>query len=134
MYAVIGNQPRTCDVLIKLGADVHAKDSIGQTALLWAASKGVPDPMKILLKAGADVSYADAEGRTAFHWAAKAADSQCLKLLSSCSNRSDVNSQDIEMLTPLHWSVLSNQPAHTKLLLKKLKARRAVLLGLCSSS
>lgn len=50
MYAVLGNQPKMCEVLIKLKATIDAKDLAGLTALLWATYQARPEVMRVLLK------------------------------------------------------------------------------------
>ena len=50
MYAVLGNQPRMCEVLLKLKASVNCKDLAGLTALLWATYQAKPEIMRVLLK------------------------------------------------------------------------------------
>ena len=50
MYAVLGNQPKMCDTLIKLKATVNIMDQSGVTPLLWATFHARPDIMKLLLK------------------------------------------------------------------------------------
>lgn len=50
MYAILGNQPKMCEVLIKLKATVNILDLAGLTPLLWATFHAQPDVMRILLK------------------------------------------------------------------------------------
>lgn len=50
MYAVLGNQPRMCEVLLKLKADVNAIDLAGMSSLLWAAYQSKPEVVRVLLK------------------------------------------------------------------------------------
>lgn len=50
MYAVIGNQPKMCELLLKLKASVNARDMTGLTPLLWATYKAHADVIKVLLK------------------------------------------------------------------------------------
>ena len=50
MYAVIGNQPKMCELLIKMKASVSCRDMTGLTALLWATYKAHADIIKVLLK------------------------------------------------------------------------------------
>ena len=49
MYAVLGNQPKMCEVLLGLGAGVNTKDSSSLTPLLWATYQAKPHCMKVLL-------------------------------------------------------------------------------------
>ena len=50
MYAVLGNQPKMCEVLVKLRASLNVKDSSGLTPLLWAAFYAKPEVLRVLLK------------------------------------------------------------------------------------
>lgn len=72
MYAVLGNQPKMCEVrhgdhetagtreyamcmytlqvLLQAEADVNIRDSSGYTPLLWAAFQAKSEVMKVLLK------------------------------------------------------------------------------------
>lgn len=67
MYSVIGNKSKACRVLIKLGADLNARDDQGNTPLIWSACRGARDATNELLRMGADVAACDTEGmRTVF--------------------------------------------------------------------
>ena len=50
MYAILGNKPKICEILIKLKANVNIQDGVEFTPLLWATFHARPDIMKILLK------------------------------------------------------------------------------------
>ena len=50
MYAVLGNQPKMCELLIQLGADVNAIDYSSLSPLLWSAYHLRPIAMRILLR------------------------------------------------------------------------------------
>ncbi|HXR45123.1 MAG TPA: ankyrin repeat domain-containing protein, partial [Pseudolysinimonas sp.] len=54
---------------LELGADVHAANSMGLTALLGAVNRGSNDIIELLLKRGARLDIKDKEGRTALRWA-----------------------------------------------------------------
>ena len=55
------------DSLIKAGADVKTKDSLGETALHAAAAKGNYRTAEYLIKHGADVNVVDKYGMTPLH-------------------------------------------------------------------
>eukprot|EP00042_Codosiga_hollandica_P037927 m.303846 g.303846 ORF g.303846 m.303846 type:complete len:1167 (+) comp55258_c0_seq2:30-3530(+) len=129
MYAIIGEQIKMVEWLLKLNAGVNVVDNTGQTPLLWVAAKGNDKLMKTLLKSGADVSYSDFDKRTAFHWCSKLDNPKCLKLLSFCADDHIVNQQDVEHLSPLHWAVLGNKPEHASILLSTLRADASVKDG-----
>lgn len=50
MYAVLGNQPKMCEALIKMRASIDVKDSTALTPLLWATYLARAEVMKVLLK------------------------------------------------------------------------------------
>lgn len=50
MYAVLGNQPKICELLVKLKADINDKDLAGLTPLLWATYQAKADIIRVLLK------------------------------------------------------------------------------------
>jgi len=58
-------------LLIQAGADVHARDKDGRTALMWAARCGDADRVRLLIQAGADVNARDDFGHTALDTAVK---------------------------------------------------------------
>lgn len=57
------------DLLVKKGANIHAQDHDGFTALMLAAYHGKKEHMHVLLRYGADASQADYFGRTAIEHA-----------------------------------------------------------------
>jgi len=61
-----------CYILIKAGADVNAKNVVGETALFFAFGGDHPNPnvFEALLQNGASVRVADQNGNTPLHFAA----------------------------------------------------------------
>lgn len=47
MYAVISNKSKSCRTLLKLGANVNARDDNGNTPLMWAACRGCRDAVRV---------------------------------------------------------------------------------------
>eukprot|EP00051_Salpingoeca_urceolata_P012967 m.161919 g.161919 ORF g.161919 m.161919 type:complete len:1480 (-) comp17657_c0_seq4:152-4591(-) len=118
-YAVIADNAKLCEVLIKCGASINKADEHGYTPLLWAAFKGFHGPLAALIKHSADIAAIDEKGRTALHWSTKQSSTRCLDLLLKTVPRTLVNKQDAaEHLTPLHWAVANKHLSHTKLLLR----------------
>ncbi|MBQ7214518.1 MAG: ankyrin repeat domain-containing protein [Synergistaceae bacterium] len=77
--------PRMIEYLIKLGADVNAKDKNSLTALMWAACRNSnPEVISVLLDARADVNAKDKDGWTALMRAAF--DSSNLKVIDTLLN------------------------------------------------
>ncbi|MBD5437053.1 MAG: hypothetical protein HDR37_00480 [Treponema sp.] len=63
--AVEDNNATEVTRLIQAGANVNARDSIGYTALMWAANHYAVDAAKALIEAGADMNAKDNNGYTA---------------------------------------------------------------------
>ena len=63
--AVEDNNATEVTRLIQAGANVNARDSIGYTALMWAAHYDAVDAAKALIEAGADMNAKDNNGYTA---------------------------------------------------------------------
>ncbi len=62
--------PEMVKVLLAEGADIHARDNDGMTALMWAAIRNSnPEVVKVLLKNGADIRAVDKYGHDALWWA-----------------------------------------------------------------
>ena len=70
-----------CDLLISKGAEVNARDRIGQTALMGAAARGRLELVKLLLDEGADATASDDDGFTAFKAAVKSGNVKTAQLL-----------------------------------------------------
>lgn len=61
MYAAGWRHPPTVSVLLRAGADVHAKDHKGRTALTWCSRDGAQSAsVKMLLAAGARIGVSEA--------------------------------------------------------------------------
>lgn len=65
ILAVSTNKSRSAAALLALGADVNARNSIGDTALGWAASVGNLEGARLLIEAGADLDAKNNIGQTA---------------------------------------------------------------------
>ena len=56
-------------LLIKHGADVHARSTIGETPLLSAAHSGTKEAIQFFIAQGSDINELDNYGYTALHFA-----------------------------------------------------------------
>ena len=72
-------------------ADVHARNQLGETALMWVARDGTTENLKVLLDAGADVHARDEYGTTALMNASQARTTENLKVLLDAG--ADVNAR-----------------------------------------
>ena len=64
IYAVLERREAAVGLLLKAGADVHARDDDDMTALHAACKGGNANIVKLLLKHGADISVKDKSGQT----------------------------------------------------------------------
>ncbi|KAM8811929.1 ankyrin repeat domain-containing protein 55 [Rhynchonycteris naso] len=119
MHAVSGRQVDTVKLLLKMGANVNTQDAYGRTSLCLATYLGWLEGCVSLLRNGAKHNIPDKSGRLPLHAATTEPDVRLLTVLLQQSNLSEVNHQDNEGMTPLHWAAFHNQPQHTHILLKK---------------
>ncbi|KAJ9644083.1 hypothetical protein H2199_003951 [Coniosporium tulheliwenetii] len=109
------------------GADLHAKDKDGRTALHEAASWGKVAVVRLLveegavvrllLEKGADLHAKDKDGRTALHEAARSEKEAVVRLL--LEKGADLHAKDKDGRTALHEAARSEKEAVVRLLLEK---------------
>ncbi|XP_054431344.1 ankyrin repeat domain-containing protein 55 [Pteronotus mesoamericanus] len=119
MHAVSGRQADTVKLLLKMGASVNTQDAHGRTSLCLASYLGWLEGCVSLLRNGAKHSIPDRNGRLPLHAATADPDARLLAVLLQQSNPGEINHQDNEGMTPLHWAAFHNQPQHTQMLLKR---------------
>jgi ankyrin repeat protein len=95
------------EFLIASGANVHAKNFSGFTALHWSAYSGRLDTVPLLLAKGADIDARTDDGRTAFHIAASRGHLQYLVELAKA--KPDLEAVSSQGWTALHFAVAANQ-------------------------
>jgi ankyrin repeat protein len=95
--AALKNQVEIAVLLLERGANVHAMDAVGRTALHNAHE---PQAVRALLEAGADVHVADNQGRTPIFDLAYCVYPESARLL--IAHGADVNHRDQHGNTPLH--------------------------------
>ncbi|NWR73616.1 ANR55 protein, partial [Centropus unirufus] len=119
MHAVSGRQVDTVKLLLKMGANINTQDACGRTSLSLATYLGWLEGCVSLLRNGAKQNIPDKNGRLPLHAATAEPDVRLLNVLLQQSNLSEINHQDNEGMTSLHWAAFHNRPQHTQTLLHK---------------
>ncbi|NWH25453.1 ANR55 protein, partial [Grus americana] len=119
MHAVSGRQVDTVKLLLKMGANINTQDAFGRTSLSLATYLGWLEGCISLLRNGAKQNIPDKRGRLPLHAATAEPDVRLLNVLLQQSNLSEINHQDNEGMTSLHWAAFHNMPQHTQTLLHK---------------
>ncbi|MCW3098571.1 MAG: ankyrin repeat-containing protein [Chthonomonadaceae bacterium] len=91
-FAVIQHKDSTIQALLKHGAKIGLKDSLGEDALLMAVLGSDAARIRLLLDAGADINSRDLDHRTPLMNAAASGDAVTVKQLLACG--ADVNAKD----------------------------------------
>ncbi|KAM5298481.1 inversin [Ctenodactylus gundi] len=118
MYCVLADRLDCADALLKAGAEVNRTDHSQRTALHLAAQKGNYRFMKLLLTRRANWMQKDLEEMTPLHLTTRHKSPKCLALLLKFMAPGEVDTQDRNKQTALHWSAYYNNPEHVKLLIK----------------
>uniref|UniRef100_A0A8C9W3K7 Inversin n=1 Tax=Scleropages formosus TaxID=113540 RepID=A0A8C9W3K7_SCLFO len=118
MYCVLADRLDCAVILLKAGASVNKADRSKRTALHLAAQKGNVRFLKLLLSRRADWLQKDLEEMTPLHLATRHRSPKCLALLLKHMAPGEVDTQDKNKQTALHWSAFYNHPEHVKLLIK----------------
>ncbi|KAL6090052.1 hypothetical protein STEG23_031853, partial [Scotinomys teguina] len=118
MYCVLADRLDCADALLKAGADINKTDHSRRTALHLAAQKGNYRFMKLLLTRRANWMQKDLEEMTPLHLTTRHKSPKCLALLLKFMAPGEVDTQDKNKQTALHWSAYYNNPEHAKLLIK----------------
>nr|XP_033813554.1 ankyrin repeat domain-containing protein 55 [Geotrypetes seraphini] len=119
MHAVSGRQVDTVKLLLKMGANINTQDACGRTSLSLATYLGWLEGCLSLLRNGAKQNIPDKNGRLPLHAATAESDVRLLTVLLQQSTLSEINHQDNEGMTSLHWAAFHNRPSHSQALLQK---------------
>ncbi|XP_060103772.1 inversin [Heteronotia binoei] len=118
MYCVLADRLDCAEALLKTGIDVDKADHSQRTALHLAAQKGNYRFMKLLLARRANWMKKDLEEITPLHLTTRHKSPKCLALLLKYMAPGEIDTQDKNKQTALHWSAYYNNPEHVKLLIK----------------
>uniref|UniRef100_A0A8B9J5T5 Ankyrin repeat domain 55 n=1 Tax=Astyanax mexicanus TaxID=7994 RepID=A0A8B9J5T5_ASTMX len=119
MHAVSGRQVDTVKLLLKMGASINTQDACGRTSLSLATYLGWLEGCVCLLRNGAKQNIPDKNGRLPLHAATAEVDLRLMAVLLQQSALCEINHQDNEGMTALHWASFHNRPEHVQALLQK---------------
>ncbi|XP_046392918.1 inversin-like isoform X4 [Ischnura elegans] len=134
IYAILGNRPKCVMVLLKAGASPNSVDCHERNAFHWAALRDSFKCFKIMYKheIANDKTLVqsseegilcgwrmkDKDGATALHLSTCASTTDCCRYIIDNAIPSDINAQDNNKRTPLHWASAAGNAEGVKLLLK----------------
>ncbi|XP_016317981.1 ankyrin repeat domain-containing protein 55-like [Sinocyclocheilus anshuiensis] len=119
MHAVSGRQVDTVKLLLKMGTSINTQDACGRTSLSLATYLGWLEGCVCLLRNGAKQNIPDKNGRLPIHAATAETDFRLMAVLLQQSTLCEINHQDNEGMTALHWASFHNRPEHVQALLQK---------------
>ncbi|XP_052812830.1 inversin-like isoform X2 [Mya arenaria] len=119
MFCVLADRLECAELLLKAGAQTNQKDKGGRTALHWAAHKGNVRLLKLVLSKGADCHQKDNEGQTALHLCTRHKSPKCMTLLLRQLLPGEIDDQDRNKRTALHWAASYGNLEHVKMLIKQ---------------
>ena len=89
--------------LIKLSADLHATDALGNSPLHLAAFNGHVKVISLLLEAGADATHQNGELDTPLYMAVLSNNLPCVSIIAEKLTEQEFNCANVEGFTPLHY-------------------------------
>jgi cytohesin len=123
IHKAAGNSYKSLKMLLEEGADPNSTNSLGCTAMHYAAAADRAGSIKLLAGYGAEPSihstqekkeYMVPAGSTPMHLAARNKHPNCINALAGIG--ADINSRDSKGRTPLHYAALKNRPECVKAL------------------
>lgn len=104
--------------LMRLNANVNARDGLGKTALHWAVNSRDGRMTKMLIDAGSDVSLRDNQGRTALHTAILEGYFTTINALLDTDLHSCISAKDCFGHTALHLATKQGMATTVEALVK----------------
>lgn len=102
------------ELLMFSGADKDARDALGNTPLIYAATSNRVDVCQFLIKSGANPNLSNKEGWSALHSAARWNYKDIVMCL--CSNNADPNIKDNEGYKPLFYASINSDESLVNML------------------
>lgn len=110
------NHLDVAEYLVKMDADIHHKNDLGYTSLLYFISNGNLDGVKLLMEKGAKVNDHAASGASSLMLAVESGNLELVKYL--VSKKAPLNEYErIYGETALIWAIINRQPEMAKFLI-----------------
>lgn len=90
--------------LLKVGADIEAKDNANRTAFICAVRRGRTRTSEVLLESGAKFESRDESLRTCIHHAVQHEREETLRMLLERDQGKLIKERDKDLQTPLHYA------------------------------
>ena len=111
-------------LLLEKGANIEAKDSYGNTPLVWASWSGYIEVVKLLIEKGADIEVKNNYGFTPLIWASQNGRIEVVKLL--VEKGADIEAKDINGETFYSYLEGENQK-EIDLFLEDIEERKRII-------
>lgn len=109
------------EILLKAGADIHARNVVGETPLLVATSKGHLHAVEWLLEKGADANLGNDQFYTPLMSASRAGCADCVDTL--VKHGAQINAVNREQQSALHYAIWADDKDAAANVIRVLLAR-----------